>query len=43
MVNSFVNGSDRFIGLSLYLDEITLVIDALIKFVCFKRYNSTYP
>lgn len=43
IANTFINGSDRFIGLSLYLDEIVFLIDALVKFFCLKKYGSTYP
>ena len=43
VINSFVNGSNSLVALSLHLDEIVLVLDTAIKFLCLKYYNATYP
>ena len=43
ILNSFINNSPTFISLSFHLDELTFLLDTLIKYVCLRRYNSTYP
>lgn len=43
LLSSFVNGSNSAVALSIYLDELVLAADILIKYLCLKNYGGTYP